>query len=474
MSSNIVPGRPRRQQGYRRANTSLNLNSVGAGLTGGGSDLSTGSRSLYSSSLADKYGAKPSPDTMALLNGGSKWSSSGGGSSSLKDFLLGKPKDPYSDHPRPLPMPGTVSLSSYTNTNSYSPYSKYASGSTTSSSSSRPTAANTLSAAVAAAAAEDMLQQQQQSQVSSNNTIPTSPTNSSISFMDALSEDFKLPEYRQPKYSYLVSKKKPDFFGRIDDYDSYLMPPPTAAPSTSSRYGIEPFSDYSSSSTSRPTVTAKPTEAPALTPATTCSTVTNAHPTTTTMNSYAAEPPASPVSSISKAASPPISNTSLPAAATAYSSAVSAALPSSYPSTGSASLATGSVISPPSTSNALPHSSYTALPPKSTNYRRPSLDQLTSTSDILASRHPPPSASSAYNDIGLAGTGLGVTGGRKSSIHDMKEDLSSSYLPSRSSIAGNYNVRKSKSYSSFDKMRHDRPLYPVSNFTNVFEVAFGL
>jgi len=72
--------RPRQSQTYRRANTSINLTGAVAD-----SDLF---RSC--SNILDKFGSKPSRDNLAVVNGRSPAT---GGSSSFKDFLLGRSKD---------------------------------------------------------------------------------------------------------------------------------------------------------------------------------------------------------------------------------------------------------------------------------------------------------------------------------------------------------------------------------------------
>ena len=89
-------GRPVRQT-YRRANTSLNLSGALAAVdSGSSSDLF---RSC--SNILDKFGAKPTRDNLAVLNGSA--AVSGSGSASLKEFLLGRSKDP-APYPPDLPL----------------------------------------------------------------------------------------------------------------------------------------------------------------------------------------------------------------------------------------------------------------------------------------------------------------------------------------------------------------------------------
>ena len=108
--SNVVPGRPRRQQQvYRRANTSLNL-TTGSGLDNSNlEDPYVGCSSIVDkfigSANAGGYDSSTLPVGSVMNGGGSvgssrKSSSSGGGA--LKDFLMGRnntAKDlPYSSH----------------------------------------------------------------------------------------------------------------------------------------------------------------------------------------------------------------------------------------------------------------------------------------------------------------------------------------------------------------------------------------
>ena len=82
-----IPGRPQRQT-YRRANTSLNLG-------GENSDLF---RSC--SSILDKFGAKPSRENLAVINGTARVGRSPNSTSfkdinsnTFKEFLLGRSKE---------------------------------------------------------------------------------------------------------------------------------------------------------------------------------------------------------------------------------------------------------------------------------------------------------------------------------------------------------------------------------------------
>jgi hypothetical protein len=99
-------GRPVRQT-YRRANTSINL----GGVVDSSSDLF---RSC--SNILDKFGAKPTRDNLAVLNGSAGVSSglaggtSGSASSaSLKEFLLGRSKEP-APYPPDLPLKVSTKL----------------------------------------------------------------------------------------------------------------------------------------------------------------------------------------------------------------------------------------------------------------------------------------------------------------------------------------------------------------------------
>jgi hypothetical protein len=93
-------GRPVRQT-YRRANTSINL----GGVVDSSSDLF---RSC--SNILDKFGAKPTRDNLAVLNGSAGTTSGLAGgtsvsasSASLKEFLLGRSKEP-APYPPDLPL----------------------------------------------------------------------------------------------------------------------------------------------------------------------------------------------------------------------------------------------------------------------------------------------------------------------------------------------------------------------------------
>lgn len=88
-SANIVPGRPRRQQAYRRANTSLTLTPGSAGLSDSNADPY-----ISCTSILDRFAGGSESST---LNGnGSRKMSAG----AIKDFLLGR-RDP----PPPPPPP---------------------------------------------------------------------------------------------------------------------------------------------------------------------------------------------------------------------------------------------------------------------------------------------------------------------------------------------------------------------------------
>lgn len=82
--SNMVPGRPRRQQAYRRANTSLTLMSTG--------DEPNADPYISCTSILDKFsgngiGSAASKDNYSMANGSPRKNSAGG---ALKDFLLGR------------------------------------------------------------------------------------------------------------------------------------------------------------------------------------------------------------------------------------------------------------------------------------------------------------------------------------------------------------------------------------------------
>ena len=86
-------GRPVRQT-YRRANTSINL--------GGVVDSADIFRSC--SNILDKFGSKPTRDNLAVVNGSARSpAASNGSSASLKEFLLGRSKEP-APYPPDLPL----------------------------------------------------------------------------------------------------------------------------------------------------------------------------------------------------------------------------------------------------------------------------------------------------------------------------------------------------------------------------------
>jgi len=87
----MAPGRPQRQT-YRRANTSINLSGAVAD-----SEIF---RSC--SNILDKFGSKPSRDNLAVVNGTARIGRSPNTTSSFKDFLLGRPKEPA--YPPDLPL----------------------------------------------------------------------------------------------------------------------------------------------------------------------------------------------------------------------------------------------------------------------------------------------------------------------------------------------------------------------------------
>ena len=189
--------------GYRRSNTSINLSDA-SGLASSG---------LYSAGIIDKkYGAPPSRDTMAVLNGGG---SGVGGGSGLKDFLMGRsgaaaPTGGYvsstGHYPPPIPAPDGNLTSRYGGGGG-------AAGLPLSAAGAGAVVSPAYSAAAAVAAAAE----------------------------PAYSDEYaRLASYypRQPKYSYLVSRTKPEYFGRRDDYLSYLTPSTNTGyelPSVSSR-----------------------------------------------------------------------------------------------------------------------------------------------------------------------------------------------------------------------------------------------
>ena len=91
-------GRPRRQQAYRRANTSLTLTSS-SGL--GGSDTSDADPYISCTSILDRFGSSggsTGPDSSAINGNGTRKMSAG----AIKDFLLGR-RDPPPPPPPPLP-----------------------------------------------------------------------------------------------------------------------------------------------------------------------------------------------------------------------------------------------------------------------------------------------------------------------------------------------------------------------------------
>jgi hypothetical protein len=61
------------------------------------------------SNILDKFGSKPTRDNLAVLNGSAR-SPSGSSSATLKEFLLGRSKDPA---PYPPDLPLKVRLVSY-------------------------------------------------------------------------------------------------------------------------------------------------------------------------------------------------------------------------------------------------------------------------------------------------------------------------------------------------------------------------
>jgi hypothetical protein len=90
----LLKGRPVRQT-YRRANTSINL----GGVVDNSSDLF---RSC--SNILDKFGSKPTRDNLAVVNGSVRSpNGSSSSSASLKEFLLGRSKEP-APYPPDLPL----------------------------------------------------------------------------------------------------------------------------------------------------------------------------------------------------------------------------------------------------------------------------------------------------------------------------------------------------------------------------------
>lgn len=95
-STSVAPGRPRRQQVYRRANTSLTLSSVPGGLNDSDPDPY-----ISCTSILDRFGSggagSVGPDSSINGNGTRKMSAG-----AIKDFLLGR-RDPQPPPPPPLP-----------------------------------------------------------------------------------------------------------------------------------------------------------------------------------------------------------------------------------------------------------------------------------------------------------------------------------------------------------------------------------
>lgn len=89
-------GRPRRQQAYRRANTSLTLSSIPGGLSDSDPDPY-----ISCTSILDRFGSSggsAGPDSSAINGNGTRKMSAG----AIKDFLLGR-RDPPPPPPPPLP-----------------------------------------------------------------------------------------------------------------------------------------------------------------------------------------------------------------------------------------------------------------------------------------------------------------------------------------------------------------------------------
>ena len=98
-SSSVAPGRPRRQQVYRRANTSLTLGSVPGGYADADPDPY-----ISCTNILDRFGSgggggsgSIGPDSAMNGNGTRKMSAG-----AIKDFLLGR-RDPPPPPPPPLP-----------------------------------------------------------------------------------------------------------------------------------------------------------------------------------------------------------------------------------------------------------------------------------------------------------------------------------------------------------------------------------
>ena len=95
-SSSVAPGRPRRQQVYRRANTSLTLSSVPGGYADADPDPY-----ISCTNILDRFGTgsggSTGPDSTMNGNGTRKMSAG-----AIKDFLLGR-RDPPPPPPPPLP-----------------------------------------------------------------------------------------------------------------------------------------------------------------------------------------------------------------------------------------------------------------------------------------------------------------------------------------------------------------------------------
>lgn len=170
----------RRPTAYRRSNTSINLDSASAAAFGGGgggvgnSGLGT---NYYASGLIDRYaGAAPSRDTVAVLNGGVS-------AQQTKDFLLGRNAGMYNPPPLPMPEDNLKRWSSHA----------------------QPVAPPPVTSHHAPAAVD-------------------------TAYLD---ERARLSSFypRQPKYSYLVNRTNPEYFGRRDDYLSYLTPSTYELPS---------------------------------------------------------------------------------------------------------------------------------------------------------------------------------------------------------------------------------------------------
>lgn len=207
----------------------------------------------------------------------------------------------------------------------------------------------------------------------SNYNLSRQPSSSSLNDV-AVIESLKISPYcpRQPKYSYLVSKNKPEYFGRQEDYNDYLMP----------------------------------AEAPTFEPS--FSTPTTARPTSTAVS--AAPPPAVPAPALE-------SQSRSRAHQHDYTE------PRSY-----GSIATGVGASAKPTSYV---DSYLA---KDT----PLVDPLPSR--LSAARSNVGLSSTAANNAAIAGTAAAI--------------IANARAPSASK-SSSYAVQKSKSYSNFDRVKHD-------------------